>query len=117
LRFSTDEAVRLVALRSGGVPPDGAVDDDLRRALADTETDVLVGRAWLAGRESSLRARLAAMPRPVFPLRGRDLRAAGLPQGPALGEMLARVRQWWMAGGCVADKAACRAELARLLTG
>ena len=31
--------------------------------------------------------------------------------------LLRAVRDWWMAGGCVADRAACRAELARLVAG
>jgi poly(A) polymerase/tRNA nucleotidyltransferase (CCA-adding enzyme) len=54
------------------------------------------------------------MPRPVFPLRGRDLAALGLPAGPRMGELLAAVRSWWWQGGCVADAAACQAELARI---
>jgi len=114
-RLAGAERDRLLALRSGTAPPDDADDDAVRRALADTPADILVGRAWLAGRDASLRARLADMPRPVFPLRGRHLRALGVASGPELGELLRRVRQWWMAGGCVADATACRAELARLL--
>ena len=115
LRFSTAERDRLVALRSGDVPADGADDAMLRRALADTPTETLVGRAWLAGRGAALRARLEAIPRPVFPLRGRDVEQAGVAPGPQLGNILGQVRTWWMAGGCVADTPACRAELARLL--
>ncbi len=115
LRFSAAERDRLLALRSGDVPPDDADNATLRRALADTPAYILDGRAWLAGRDAALRARLAAMPRPVFPLRGRDLAAAGVAPGPRLGQLLAQIRAWWMAGGCVADAAACRAELARLL--
>jgi poly(A) polymerase len=116
-RLATAERDRLSALRAGDVPPDDADDDALRRALADTPPDILDGRAWLAGRGAELRARLAAIPRPVFPLRGRHLRAAGVPAGPGLGELLRRSRQWWMDGGCVADAVACQAELARLLAG
>ncbi len=115
LRFSTAERDRLVALRSGDVPADGADDATLRRALADTPTETLVGRAWLAGRGAALRARLDSSPRPVFPLRGRDVEQAGVAPGPQLGHILGQVRAWWMAGGCIADIAACRAELARLL--
>jgi poly(A) polymerase len=29
--------------------------------------------------------------------------------------LLRSVRQWWLNGGCAADAAACRTELARLL--
>jgi poly(A) polymerase/tRNA nucleotidyltransferase (CCA-adding enzyme) len=115
LRFSSSERDRLRALRDGEVPDDAADDATLRRALADTPADILNGRAWLAGRGAALRARLAALPRPVFPLRGRDVQAAGVAPGPRVGELLAQIRAWWMAGGCLADAAACRAELARLL--
>jgi hypothetical protein len=97
------------------VPSDAADDAELRRALADTPAEVLAGRAWLAGRSAALRARLGAMPRPAFPLQGRDLRDAGLPPGPEMGRLLRDLRAWWMAGGCVASAAACREELRRRL--
>jgi poly(A) polymerase/tRNA nucleotidyltransferase (CCA-adding enzyme) len=115
LRLASSERDRLLALRAGGVPPDDADDDALRRALADTPGEILLGRAWLAGRSAALRERLAAIPRPTFPLRGRDLRAAGVAPGERLGELLREIRCWWMCGGCIADAAACRAELARRL--
>jgi poly(A) polymerase/tRNA nucleotidyltransferase (CCA-adding enzyme) len=117
LRLSGAEAARLVALRATVAPPDDADDDDLRRALAGTAKDVLLGAAWLAGRGEPLRARLAAMRVPVFPLAGRDLAALGVPAGPAMGALLRDLRAWWLAGGCVADRAAARAELARRLAG
>ena len=116
LKLSRAEAVRLEAF--AGPLPDPAWDDDaLRRAMADTDPAALVGRAWLAGGDGAdwagLRARLAGVRRPIFPLHGRDAVAAGLAAGPAVGLMLAQVRSWWLAGGCRADAAACRAELAR----
>jgi poly(A) polymerase len=79
---------------------------------------VLVDRSFLrheAGpAAAALRDRLGAMPVPVFPLQGRDGVALGLAPGPALGEALRQVRDWWLAGGCVATAEACRAELARV---
>ena len=111
LRFSTAEANGLVALRGGEVPADDADDAALRRALADTPAEILIGRAWLAGRGAALRQRLAALPRPVFPLHGRDLRAAGIAPGPPMGQLLRQTREWWLAGGCIADAAACLAAL------
>jgi len=111
LKLSAAEAERLLALR--GPPPEGDVAD-LRRALADTAPEVLEGRSWLAGQPPAMRARLAGLPRPVFPLEGRDVVALGIPPGPRVGALLRQVRGWWLAGGCVAGPADCRAELARL---
>jgi poly(A) polymerase/tRNA nucleotidyltransferase (CCA-adding enzyme) len=113
LRLSGAEREMLAALRAGPPPSPDADDADLRGALADTPAEVLVGRAWLAGAGwADVRDRLAALPRPVFPLEGRDVLALGLSEGPRVGELLRAVRQWWLDGGCVADAAACRAELA-----
>ena len=117
LKLSGAEATQLVALRAAAAPPDAADDDALRRALADVPKPVLVGACWLALRSDALRARLGAMPVPVFPLAGRDLAAAGVPAGPAMGALLRELRGWWLDGGCRADAGACRAELARRLAG
>jgi poly(A) polymerase/tRNA nucleotidyltransferase (CCA-adding enzyme) len=115
LRLSGAERDRLIALRTGPVPRPGDDDATLRRLLADEATETLVDRTWLGGGTTpewaALRARLAAIPRPVFPLEGRDVLALGEPEGPRVGALLRAVRQWWLDGGCVADKAACRAEL------
>ncbi len=116
LRLSAAERDRLSALQ-GPSPPEEADDPALRRLLADTAKDILIGRAWLAGRSAGLRARIAALPVPVFPIQGRDLQAAGLPPGPAMGAMLRDLRAWWIAGGCVATAQEVGAELARRRAG
>jgi len=117
LRLSSTDRDRLMALRGGLVAQPGDDDARLRRLLADESAEMLIDRAWLAGgwaREwASLRARLAALPRPVFPLEGRDVLALGEPEGPRVGALLRAVREWWLDGGCIADKQACRAELVR----
>ncbi len=120
LRMSVAERDRLAAL--AGPPPAPGMDDDaLRRLLADAPPGALTGRAWLAGDAgpdwAALRARIAALPRPVFPLEGRDALVLGVPPGPAVGALLRGVRAWWMEGGCRAGAAACRAELARRVAG
>ncbi|RKK03072.1 CCA tRNA nucleotidyltransferase, partial [Pseudoroseomonas wenyumeiae] len=74
--------------------------------------------AWIAEASdgvdrSALRGRVAATPRPVFPLQGRDALAAGIPAGPGVGQALARVRQWWLQEGCTPDAQACRIMLER----
>jgi len=117
LRLSTAEHDRLVALRSAPLAQLDADDDALRRLLADADPAILLDRTWLDGGTGpewvTLRARLASMPRPVFPLEGRDVLALGLLPGPHVGALLREVRDWWLAGGCRADAAACRAELSR----
>ncbi len=113
LRLSTAEAERLLAIRAAPFARPEMDDAALRRLLADTPADTLIDRLWLEGGDCGLRARLAAMPRPVFPLAGRDAVALGVAPGPEVGRLLRAVREWWLAGGCVADAAACRAELSR----
>ncbi len=113
LRLSTAEAERLLAIRAAPLASPEMDDAALRRLLADTPADALIDRLWLEGGDGGLRARLAAMPRPIFPLAGRDAVALGVAPGPQVGRLLREVREWWLAGGCVADAAACRAELSR----
>lgn len=119
LRLSAKDRDRLVALREPPVPQPDADDAALRRLLAETGADILIGRAWLAGGAKQewahLRCRLAALPRPRFMLAGRDALALGVPAGPGVGELLREVRNWWLAGGCTADRDSCRAELRRLV--
>jgi poly(A) polymerase len=42
--------------------------------------------------------------------------ALGVAPGPRVGTLLEQVRAWWLAGGCVADRAACLGELVRLIS-
>jgi poly(A) polymerase/tRNA nucleotidyltransferase (CCA-adding enzyme) len=113
LNLSGEEAARRLALQ-GEAPPEPIEEAALRRLLADTPGDVLIGRAWLAGRSAALRARIAAMPAPVFPLQGRDLIGAGVAPGPEMGRMLAGLRQGWLDSGCVASREELLAQLAQL---
>lgn len=119
LRLSNAERDRLLGLRAAPLAHPGEDDAALRRLLADWPADLLIGRTWLDGGAGPdwdrLRGRLASMPRPMFPLEGRDVLAAGVPPGPRVGTLLRAVRCWWWENGCVADAAACREELSRLL--
>ena len=115
MKLSLADRDRLLALRSGPVPAPCDGDAALRRLLAETPAPVLVDRCWLAGVDGGTRARLLAMPRPVFPLEGRDVVALGVPPGPDVGMLLRTVRAWWMDGGCVANAEACLADGARRL--
>lgn len=120
LRWSGDEARFFIEAREIDRLRGPLTDDDLRRLLAVTSPRHLINAAWVAeawgqgGDWRGLRARLAAMPVPVFPLQGRDALAAGIPAGPEMGRLLAATRAWWLAAGCTPDQAACLARLREL---
>lgn len=118
LKLADAERARLAAIAAAPDLAAHADDATLRRALADWPTDVLIDRSWLSpdpADRDELRSRLAAMPRPVFPMKGRDAIALGAQPGPAVGAALARTRSWWLAHDCLPDAESCRAELARQL--
>ena len=119
LRLSNGERAALVLLAGAG-PVDPAMPDDAaRRWLAGLpDGAAALDAAWVAqardGRDrSGLRARIGTMPRPVFPLQGRDALALGVPPGPVVGRLMQAVRDWWVAGGCTAGTEDCMAELER----
>jgi poly(A) polymerase len=43
-------------------------------------------------------------PRPVFPLSGDEVMAAGVPKGPLVGEVLREVEDWWIDHDFTEDK-------------
>jgi poly(A) polymerase/tRNA nucleotidyltransferase (CCA-adding enzyme) len=111
LKLSGEEAELLSLYAKPNLLGPAASDADLRRALAEEEAEILIARTWLAQRDppgwDELRNRIAAMPRPVFPLQGRDVLALGIPAGPRVGEILGAVRAWWWENGCVDDLERC----------
>jgi poly(A) polymerase len=111
LKMSGEDRDRLVRLMA--TPSAAGTDADLRRLLADHAPADLIDRTWLDG-NTDARRRLSGIAKPVFPLEGRDVVARGIAAGPQVGALLREVRQWWMDGGCVADRAACLAQLARI---
>ncbi len=80
LKLSNEDRDRLVRLQA--TPSPEGTDADLRRLLADHLPADLIDRTWLDG-AADARRRLSKMARPVFPLEGRDVVAAGIPAGPA----------------------------------
>jgi poly(A) polymerase len=119
LRLSGAERERLALLLVPEGPVPAEDEAGLRRWLAAVPAEVLAGRAWLQGGGDAgwagLRARLAALDRPVFALEGRDVVACGVAPGPEVGRLLREVRAWWLAGGCVAGREACLARLRELV--
>jgi poly(A) polymerase len=115
LRLSNAEHERLLAfarllarLRSFDDPLDPV---EIRRLVADhgveTMADVMAAtegepRPVLApaARQALQGFASGAEPLPVFPVRGADLLDRGVPKGPALGALLAKAREAWLAAGC-----------------
>lgn len=54
-------------------------------------------------------------PLPRLPIGGDDALAAGVAAGPEVGAVLAAVEDWWIAGGLVADRAACLVVLGEVV--
>lgn len=121
LKLSNEERDRLVRLHDFGQanPEMPDLGDPVRRGrwlVTRGDAQAAMDEAWLAEARtgtdlSALRAWIAATPMPGFPLLGRDAAAAGVPPGPAMGELLRDVRAWWQEGGAAADREACLALL------
>jgi poly(A) polymerase/tRNA nucleotidyltransferase (CCA-adding enzyme) len=115
LRFLQEAAIPGVAIDAAGFrrwrAQHGAVALEIQEAalwLADA-------RDGTAPLRAALRASLHAEAAPIFPLQGRDLLAEGATPGPALGALLAQLEEFWIAGGCSADRETCLAEALRLM--
>jgi poly(A) polymerase/tRNA nucleotidyltransferase (CCA-adding enzyme) len=125
LKLSSAEARALRFLQEAAIPSAAIDAAGFRRWRARHDAvalDIQEAALWLADAKggavplrAALRATLHAETAPVFPLQGRDLLAEGAAPGPALGALLAKLKDFWIAGGCVADHAACLAEARRLM--
>jgi len=103
-------AQALCAPQPEALMPDAGADS-LRRVLYRLGHDAVEGRLRLAeaaegGDADGAIVRLRELARPVFPLKGRDLIAAGFERGPELGEVLARLEQVWIDSGFSLDRRA-----------
>jgi poly(A) polymerase/tRNA nucleotidyltransferase (CCA-adding enzyme) len=125
LKLSSAEARALRFLQEAAIPSAEIDAAGFRRWRARHDAvalEIQEAALWLADAQdgaaplrTALRTTLHAEAAPVFPLQGRDLLAEGATPGPGLGALLARVEAFWIAGGCVADHAACLTEAKRLL--
>ena len=131
LRLSNRRKRRLTAIAEPGPVPNPAMPAATRRhflyqsgvtayrdrvmiswaeARNDTDNRGGTAEAWEA-----VLALADTWTAPAFPLRGTDALARGLSPGPAVGNILRGLETWWIDGDFRADRAACLAELDRVL--
>ena len=98
LKLSKAERKRLTGMFR---PSDMPLTERLYRqgAQAVLDKEILSGTLTPERRD-----RIENWENPVFPLKGKDLRAAGWQAGPDLGQDLAIAERHWIAGGFKADK-------------
>jgi poly(A) polymerase len=116
-RLSSRDAERLLMLVEEPLPPLRATPAARRQALhrlgAEPFSD-LVRLAAAADPANDAGAALAealaetaSWQQKPLPITGHDVMGLGLPAGPAVGEVLAKVEGWWIASNFAPDHAAC----------
>ncbi len=132
LRLSNQQTLRLVTLAQPPVDLSPELDEKaFRRALHRLGPDIVRDLALLAWSED-----LAVTPRlpsertqgwielleacdewqgTVFSLQGQDALDLGIPEGPAVGGLMARVEDWWEEGDYQAGREACLKKLKALI--
>ncbi|WP_117193649.1 CCA tRNA nucleotidyltransferase [Rhizobium terrae] len=129
LKMSNAEAARLAAWAAAPVPPDEVTDVGFDRLLYRHGADGLVMRLKLAlatarsgvetdpasmrkaARLSVLLKRAEGYAKPVFPLSGADIVAAGVPAGKRVGEIVKTLEDFWVERNFSPDRAALTARL------
>jgi poly(A) polymerase len=113
LRLSNAERDRLTAL-TGPNPIDPAAPAPAQRALLYRLGAPLYRDFALLRGAAHLLAIADAWQNPSLPVGGSDVRALGIPAGPAVGMLLKQVEVWWIEGDFQADRAACLDRLRAL---
>jgi poly(A) polymerase len=120
LKFSNTDRERLIALEESVPLTSDAVEQ--RRLLHRMGRDLYIDRVLLTAaiddETAPVKKLLGAATKwkaVAFPLRGADIAAAGVPEGPAIGKLLAEMEAWWEAGDFKATRKQCLAELQRRL--
>ena len=85
----------------------------LKLALSSARADVSGGEASMQkiARLSTLLARAERFQKPVFPLSGADVLAAGVTPGPKVGEILGQLEEKWVEGNFAAEREVLLARL------
>lgn len=119
LRLANDQRARLEAMVAPAWPIDlSASEPRQRRALYKLGRGIYRDLVMLSG-DASRGPRLLSMADmlaiPVFPLKGADIAALGIPQGPEIGRWLGEIERWWEDEDFAPNRAACLAELKKRL--
>jgi poly(A) polymerase len=119
-RLSSRDAERLAALSHDPLPTLRSTPPARRRALHRTGVEPYVDLVRLAAAEDGaddvgalLAEALAESERwqpKSLPITGHDVLALGVPAGPAVGEVLAKVEDWWIEEDFSPDHEACLAK-------
>ena len=128
LRLSNAERARLAALLGG--------ETKIGSRLAVKEARALLYRIGPHRFRDRIMLQWAAAPRganaiqwrmlltmaenwqqPRFQLTGRDVMAAGIPEGPEVGKVLSSLENWWVDGDFAAGEGALRDRLAAIIAG
>ncbi len=83
-----------------------------RRLLYAHGTDSCRAAALIAGKDAAPLLTLAKeWERPTFPIKGEDLLALGYSPGPAVGETLRALENWWIESNFLPTRADCLAQI------
>jgi poly(A) polymerase len=120
LKLSTQEALRLDVMLAREPAIDIAGGPHAWRAgLYRLGTNLYIDRLLLAidapGDWQVALTTARAWTPPQLPVSGGDALTLGVKPGPKVGALLDAVERWWIDGDFIADRAACLAELERLV--
>ena len=125
LKLSNAERARLEDCAAAEALPSHLSPQEVRRRLYRIGPARLRDRVllqWAAAPKTAgaipwrmLLAVAAAWERPKFPLSGREVMAAGVPEGPAVGKVLEAVENWWIDSDFPDDPAALAQQLKSVL--
>jgi poly(A) polymerase len=107
LRFSTADRDKLEDLAGGGAKALSHLQArDIRRLLYELGVPAFTDRVRLGWSDAPpganaipwrmLLSVAASFNKPRFPLTGRDVMAAGVPEGPRVGKILTAIEDWWV---------------------
>ncbi len=121
LSLTKEERSRLEALAAPAWTIDlGAAEAQQRRALFKLGRALYRDLVLLSGdaaRVPRLLAMADALAIPIFPLKGADVVALGVPAGPDVSRSLAAIEDWWENRDYAPNRECCLAELRKRLAG